>query len=92
MNTQSSAMSDASPGGQQIPAAPGAPTAQTRPMYWSIRRELWENRSLYIAPLVIAGIVLIGFLIATIGRAMVIVDPVEKAGVLSELNHGAASV
>jgi ABC-2 type transport system permease protein len=92
MNTQSSAMSDASPGGQQIPALPVAPTAQTRPMYWSIRRELWENRSLYIAPLVIAGIVLVGFLIATIGRAMVIVDPVEKAGVLSERNHFAASV
>jgi len=24
-------------------------------MYWSVRRELWENRSIYIAPLVAAG-------------------------------------
>ena len=27
----------------------------TRPWYWSVRRELWENRSLYIAPLSTAG-------------------------------------
>lgn len=30
-------------------------------MYWSIRRELWENRSLYIAPLVVGALVLLGF-------------------------------
>jgi ABC-2 type transport system permease protein len=65
---------------------------QTRPMYWSIRRELWENRSIYIAPLVIAGVVLIGFLIATIGRALALVDPEQKVAVLAERNHFAASV
>ena len=32
-------------------------------LYWSIRRELWENRSIYMAPLVVAGIVLIAFFI-----------------------------
>ena len=35
----------------------------TRPFYWSVRRELWEYRSAYIAPLAVAGIVLFGFLI-----------------------------
>jgi ABC-2 type transport system permease protein len=60
-------------------------------MYWSIRRELWENRSIYIAPLVIAGVVLVGFLIATIGRALAMVDPAQKYGVLAERNHFAAS-
>ena len=25
-------------------------------MYWSVRRELWENRSIYIAPLAVAGV------------------------------------
>jgi ABC-2 type transport system permease protein len=35
----------------------------TRPFYWLVRRELWENRSLYIAPLVAAGVVFIGFLL-----------------------------
>jgi ABC-2 type transport system permease protein len=49
--------------------APGnAPAAipEIRPMYWSVRRELWENRSIYIAPLVVAGVFLLGFLLSTI--------------------------
>jgi ABC-2 type transport system permease protein len=41
-------------------------TPETRPMYWSVRRELWENRSIYIAPLAVAAVVLLGFLISTI--------------------------
>ena len=28
-------------------------------MIWLIRREVWENRSLWIAPLVVAGVILI---------------------------------
>ncbi len=35
----------------------------TRPFYWSVRRELWEHRAIYIAPLVVAGLVLLGFVI-----------------------------
>ncbi len=45
-----------------LPQAP-ASLAATRPFYWSVRRELWENRSLYIAPLAIAGLVLFASLI-----------------------------
>ena len=37
-----------------------------RPMYWSIRRELWENRSIYLAPLIAAVVFLFGFLIKMI--------------------------
>ena len=40
-------------------------TSATRPMYWSVQRELWENRSIYIAPLVAGALVLFGFLIHT---------------------------
>jgi ABC-2 type transport system permease protein len=42
-----------------------APTASNavRSMYWSIRRELWESRSIYIAPLAAAVVFLLGFLI-----------------------------
>jgi ABC-2 type transport system permease protein len=36
------------------------------PMYWSVRRELWESRSIYIAPLAVAGLILLGFLISTL--------------------------
>ncbi len=38
----------------------------TRSMYWSLRRELWENRSIYIAPLAVAAVMVFGFFIATI--------------------------
>jgi len=37
--------------------------ARPRPFYWSVRRELWENRSIYLAPLAVAVVVLLGFLI-----------------------------
>lgn len=36
----------------------------TRPLYWSIRREIWENRSIYLGPLIVAGIALFGFLVS----------------------------
>ena len=39
----------------------------TRPMYWSVRRELWENRSIYLAPAIVAGVVLFGSLLGMIG-------------------------
>jgi len=32
-------------------------------MAWSLRRELWEHRSLYIAPLVAAGLALLAFIV-----------------------------
>jgi ABC-2 type transport system permease protein len=36
----------------------------TRRVYWSMRRELWEYPSIYIAPLAVATVSLLGFLIA----------------------------
>jgi ABC-2 type transport system permease protein len=70
-------------GSQRI--APAA-MAATRPMYWSIRRELWEYRSIYIAPLAVAAVTLFGFLIATLGRALSMHDPARRAAVLTEPN------
>jgi ABC-2 type transport system permease protein len=37
--------------------------ARVKPFYWSLRRELWENRSIYIAPLAVAAIILVSALI-----------------------------
>jgi ABC-2 type transport system permease protein len=34
--------------------------------YWCLRRELWEHRSIYVAPVAAAGVFLLGFLISTI--------------------------
>ena len=42
---------------------------QIRPFYWSVRRELWENRSLYLAPLIVAGVIIIGFMFSAVGLA-----------------------
>ena len=58
MNTQSNAVTGSSI--QPHGAAPAAVSA-ARAMYWSIRRELWENRSIYIAPLAAAAVFLFGF-------------------------------
>ena len=38
--------------------------APTRPLYWSVWRELWENHSIYIAPLIVAGIILFGTIVS----------------------------
>jgi len=67
--------------------APAAMSA-TRPMYWSVRRELWENRSIYIAPLVATAVMLFGFLISLIGlphrmRAALALDPSKQRAALA---------
>ncbi len=38
----------------------------SRRFYWSVRREFWENRSLYLAPLGVGALFLLGFLIRMI--------------------------
>lgn len=43
-----------------------APVSATRVLYWSLRREFWENRSIYIVPLVAAAVFLFGFVVHTI--------------------------
>ena len=50
-------------------AQPATVNKHVRPFYWSVRRELWENRSLYLAPLIVAGVIVIGFMFSAIGLA-----------------------
>jgi ABC-2 type transport system permease protein len=59
MNTQSNAIRE-SFDSQGI--APNV--SPTRPLYWSVQRELWENHSIYIAPLIAAAVYLIGYSIS----------------------------
>lgn len=42
-------------------------TRTTRPYYWSVRRELWENRSVWIAPLAVAVLATLAFFITVPG-------------------------
>ena len=61
---------------------PGYRPATPQPFYWSVRRELWENRSIYVAPILVAIVVLFGFLVSTIGlperrREVLLLDPAK---------------
>ena len=44
-------------------------SARTRPFYWSVWRELWENRSLYVVPLIVAAVQVFALTMSTIGLA-----------------------
>jgi ABC-2 type transport system permease protein len=57
MNSQSNALAESFAEQRVAPAALSA----TRPLYWSVRRELWENRWIYIGQLAVAGVFLVGF-------------------------------
>jgi ABC-2 type transport system permease protein len=63
--------------------------AATRPLYWSVRRELWENRSIYMAPLIVAAFEVFGFAISTIGlaerrRAVLLLDPAHQRAAIEQ--------
>jgi ABC-2 type transport system permease protein len=78
MNTPSNTIPDSSLG-----------TPATRPFYWSVRRELWENRSIYIAPLAVAALFLLAFLISLIHlpgkmRAASTLTPMQLHGIVQQ--------
>src|SRR5216110_3808518 len=67
----------------------GSNTAAPRPLFWSVWRELWENRSIYIAPLSVAVVVLFGFMISTYGmperrRGVLLMDLAKQRALISE--------
>jgi ABC-2 type transport system permease protein len=60
-----------------------------RRFYWSVRRELWENRAVYVAPLAAAALLLVGFLISIIHpparmRAVVVLDPMRHQELIQQ--------
>ena len=79
MNTATDAVPDSPLGAQPTAAQSRA----TRPFYWSVRRELWENRSIYIAPVIVGCLGFVGFIISAIGlperrRALLLLDPAQQ--------------
>jgi ABC-2 type transport system permease protein len=81
MNAQLNVLSQSA--GVNVPGDKAAP----RPFYWSVFREIWENRSIYVAPLIVAVVALFGFLMSSIGlperrRAILLRGPVTaRAGI-----------
>ena len=89
MNTQTNGVPESPLDPQVIAPAPTTTMTQTRPMYWSVRRELWENRSIYIAPLAVAALVLLGFLISATHlpdtmRAVLALDPAQQRAAIDK--------
>jgi len=58
-------------------------SAWLRPVYWSVRRELWENRWIYIALVVAAALFLVGFTISVFH-----LRHFSYMGIPSSMRHG----
>ena len=92
MNTSSNTLPESA---GVIPTSRDYSNTPTRPFYWSVWRELWENRSIYIAPLIVAVVVLFGFLVSTVGlperRHDVLLNP-AKARAAIEAPYDMAAI
>lgn len=89
MNAESNVVQEPEAGAVAATAVPA-----TRPFYWSVRRELWENRSLYIAPLVAAAVVLLGFFVNALHlpdglRALSTLDPAKQRAAITGIYSSA---
>jgi ABC-2 type transport system permease protein len=67
---------------------PGYSRSAKQPFYWSVRRELWENRSIYIAPLIVAAIILFGSFVSTshlpkLRRNALLLDPALRRAAIA---------
>jgi len=83
MNTQSNATAPP----LRAESVVSADTAALRQFYSLIQREVWENRSLYIAPLAVAGLFLLGFLMSMVyfrGRLRSASGPAELHDVINQ--------
>jgi len=69
-------------------------TAQA--FYWSVRREMFEHRSIYIAPVAAAGVALFGFLVSTVHlpaqMRAAIADPAKMKGLGAPFEYAAAAI
>jgi len=77
--------------------APSSSATAPRPFYWSVLRELWENRSIYVAPLIVAAVQVFALAISTIGlaerrRAVLLLDDPVKQQAAIEATYDAAAM
>ena len=75
MSTQTNAMPNPLP--ESHLAAPRV-ISSTEQIYWALRREFWENRYIYFAPLAVAALFLLGFLIHLPMHGVSALDPAQK--------------
>jgi ABC-2 type transport system permease protein len=85
MSTQSNVMSEVARGADVM--APDIPWSHR--FYWSVRRELWEFRSIYLVQFAVAGIFLFGFLLSLIRlphkmNRMAGLDPMQQRQIIEQ--------
>ena len=91
MNTGANVLPD-----PRVRSPVGAPMA-TQQFYWALRREFWESRSIYLAPLAVAALFLVGFLISLVHlpremRALPGLDPDKQRGTIIQPYDMAAAL
>jgi len=84
MNSASNVMNESPVEAQTI--APSA-VSWSRQMYWSVRREMWESKSIYLAPIIGAAITLLACSISAIRlpgrmRSAAALDPMQQMGII----------
>ena len=65
-------------------------------MYWSVWRELWENHSIYIAPLIVSAIILFGSFVGAFHlpgrrRSALLLDPAHRRAAI-EMPYDIAAI
>jgi ABC-2 type transport system permease protein len=86
MTTETSAISDVS---SDSPQASAVVVPASRRLYWTVRRELWESRAIFLAPLAVGGLALAAVLVGALSlpdriRAASAVDATELHRVISQ--------
>src|SRR5205807_3311474 len=94
MNSPSNTPGDSQANSELLGPRSGA--AATRPFYWSVWRELWENHSIYIAPSIVAAIILFGSFVGAFhlpGRRQnaLLLDPAHRQAAI-ELPYDVAAM
>jgi len=88
MTPQTDALPTSFPDAERTTAV--AHISEARRLFWSIRRELWENRAIYIAPLAVAAFIILGFFYSTLRMptGMLITSTVNDNGTITQTSHG----
>ena len=56
-----------------------SPAHPVRPFYWSVRRELWENRAVFVAPFVVASLMVASLLFSLRGLPQAVLAAADAA-------------
>ena len=90
MTPQTDALPTSFPNDTAIAAVPARRVSEVTRLFWCIRRELWENRAIYIAPLAVAAFIILGFSYSAMRMpaGLLITSTVNNNGIVTQTSHG----